>query len=368
MKKNRIAAALAFPVILLTGCMTQIESEPAAEETTVCTTAAETTAETEAVTETTVQTEAVQADCNLLTGLHTGSRRSAECRPVAVMVNNIRVSLPQYGIEAADLIYELPVEGGITRLMAVYADYLDVPEICSVRSCRYYYPILCLGMDAFYCHWGADQTIALDTLNRTGIDHFDGGNLSGKVFFRDSERVTAYALEHTGYLDGAKLGAYIDEAGYRTERDEAHREPLFHFVPEEAQFTPADMSAQALTLPFSDAYYSTFTYDAEKGVYLKQHSGSPHVDQRTGNQLAFENVFILQTDIHPREDNYLMDVALTGGTGYYAANGGMQPITWQKESETAPIRVYQPDGAELSVNPGKSYIGIIGFSAQIAYE
>ena len=40
-------------------------------------------------------------------------------RPVAVMVSNIKAFLPQYGIDDADIIYELPVEGGITRLMAV---------------------------------------------------------------------------------------------------------------------------------------------------------------------------------------------------------------------------------------------------------
>ncbi len=70
------------------------------------------------------------------------------------MINNIKASLPQYGIDSADIIYELPVEGGITRLMGIYADYTNVPYICSVRSCRYYYPIIAHGMDAFYCHWG----------------------------------------------------------------------------------------------------------------------------------------------------------------------------------------------------------------------
>ena len=373
--KKKFGTISLILMFLLTGCGTPIEiesgvvSEQTAETTVVVAeTVSDTTVPTEAVTETTVPPEPVNLIFNPLTGTTSMNERAAGKRPVAVMVNNIKAALPQYGIEAADLLYELPVEGGITRMMAVYADYQGVPNVCSVRSCRYYYPILCLGMDAFYCHWGTDKTIALDTLNRTGIDHLDGGSLFGRIFFRDSDRLGKYASEHTGYLDGAKLGEYLEASGYRKERDEAHQDPMFRFVSEDAQFTPSEIAATTVSLRFSSAYFSTFTYDAEKGVYLKQHSGSPQIDQHTGNQLSFENVFILQTDIHPREDNYLMDVALTEGTGYYAANGGMQTITWRKESETAPIRVYQADGAELQVNPGKSYIGIIGFDAPVTYS
>ena len=63
-----------------------------------------------------------------------------------------------------------------------------------------------------------------------------------------------------------------------------------------------------------------------------------------------------------------MDVALTGGSGYYAANGGMEAITWTKESETAPIRVFHTDGTELTVSAGKSYIGIIGENKKISFS
>ena len=44
-------------------------------------------------------------------------------RPIAIMINNIGEAMPQSGIGQADVIYEMVVEGGITRLMAVYSDY-----------------------------------------------------------------------------------------------------------------------------------------------------------------------------------------------------------------------------------------------------
>ena len=44
-------------------------------------------------------------------------------RPVAVMLNNIQAAVPQAGIANAGVVYEAPVEGGITRLMGIFEDY-----------------------------------------------------------------------------------------------------------------------------------------------------------------------------------------------------------------------------------------------------
>lgn len=304
---------------------------------------------------------------NPLTGEGGYNAAAAGKRPVAVMVNNIKAALPQYGIAEADIIYELPVEGGITRMLAVYADYTSVPDICSVRSCRYYYPIICLGMDAIYCHWGSDKTIALETLNRTGIDHLDGEYESG-LFYRDQERAQSYASEHTGYIKGDELAAKISEKGFRTDVTPEFAGEYFNFTQNGEENIPSEFTASSVTANFSDEYFSTFDYNAESGKYLKFHSGSPQMDGRTGTQLEFENVFVLQTDIHTREDGYLMDVALNSGEGYYFSNGGGQRISWIKESETSPIKIYDMSGNELSVNVGKSYIGIIGAEKTISFS
>lgn len=376
MQTLRSAAAMLTAALLLAGCSSKPEPVSEAE-----------TAVTEAVTEavTTVTSEAASPETTTVTATVTAAVTTTAApprnpmtgeigypaealirRPAAVMVNNLTGSLPQYGIAAADQIYEIPVEGGITRLMAVYADYSDVPAVCSVRSCRYYFPLLCLGMDALYFHWGCDQTIALETLSRTGIDHFDGGALSGTLFFRDAERQETFAVEHTGCLDGSRIAAYLSSRSVRTELLPEYQHPAFHFAAEQINLTGGQPAAE-ITLHFSGSYYSTFLYSEESGTYNKLHSGSPHMDARTGTQLSFENVIILQTDIHTREDGYLMDVALSGGTGWYAANGSMVPLTWEKSAETAPIRLYDAAGAEMTVSPGKIYIGIIGTDCPVTF-
>ena len=57
-------------------------------------------------------------------------------RPVAVMLNNLKAAQPQLGVSQADIIYEVPAEGGITRMLALYQSVEGVGEIGSVRSAR----------------------------------------------------------------------------------------------------------------------------------------------------------------------------------------------------------------------------------------
>ena len=57
-------------------------------------------------------------------------------RPIAVMMGNDINGAPQSGTANAGVIYEAPVEGGITRLMAIIEDYDSLGRIGSVRSCR----------------------------------------------------------------------------------------------------------------------------------------------------------------------------------------------------------------------------------------
>ena len=116
--------------------------------------------------------EEIPANENLLTGVADLSDGAIGKRPVAVMVNNHEAARPQYGIAEADIIYEIPVEGDLTRLMAIYGDYTAVPQICPVRSCRYYFPAFSQGYDAFYVNWGIDDSIA-DYLEALNLDQYD---------------------------------------------------------------------------------------------------------------------------------------------------------------------------------------------------
>lgn len=297
---------------------------------------------------------------NRLTGLDDLSEKAIGKRPVAVMINNIRKSLPQYGLSQADLLFEMLVEGGITRMMAVYSDYTKMPEICSVRSCRYYFPIFAHGLDAVYFCFGSNETLGTPTLKRIGIDYIDGNQIADKtVFDRDPQRVNRYSREHTFFLKGPDMPQILKKYDIRTDYLEKKDTPIFKFR-QDGKKTKGDTACDKVNLKFSNSYYSTFTYDKASKTYKKQHTGNAHIDQRTGEQLSFTNLFVLETSVNNYKGTILVEIDWKGGTGYYISNGKSQKITWEKKSEGANIKVYNAEGKQLKVNPGKSYIGVIG--------
>ncbi len=306
--------------------------------------------------------EEIPANQNLLTGVPDLTDGAIGKRPVAVMVNNVSYAMPQYGVSQADIIFEIPVEGDATRFMALYGDYTQVPKICPIRSCRYYFPALSQGFDAFYVNWGIDDSIA-DYLEALDLDQIEGITNTGGLFGRDQDRLNqGYSLEHTGYFDGTKLVSYIESQGLRTDLNEDKKGPAFQFNGLEEQLKPEGSDCTSVQINFG-AQSSQFTYDAENKVYLKQINGDAQVDGKTGEQLAFTNVFVLETDISVRDSVGHKEIDWDGGTdsvGYYVSNGGVQKITWSKDynNESSYLRFYDESGQEISINRGKSYIAL----------
>jgi len=364
MKMRKIAAALSAMAVVsvLVSCdSTEVKVKPEPDKP-VVTSASDIAAVTEVSGEVRAEvTEAAEpqsAAHNPLTGEWDYNPDAIGKRPVAVMINNITQSFPQWGIGSADYIYEAVVEGGITRLMAVFADYTSVPTLCSVRSCRYYYPLIANGLDAVYCHWGTDMTIAKETLERLGIDRFDG-SYGGEIFYNDAGRLANYATEHTGCLDGSMLKSAIEKAGYRTEAKNKGTDAM-KFAPGNDFISISDDECTEVTIKYSWAYYSTFTYDENTKTYLKQHAGAPHMDGATNEQLSFTNVFALITDVAIREeDGYRMNVGLSEGEGYYISGGRYQKIKWKKSGDDSNFVFTDFNtGEEITVNRGKCYIGL----------
>ena len=298
---------------------------------------------------------------NLLTGVGDLSQEAIGKRPVAVMVNNIEPALPQYGISQADVIFEMPVEGDATRLMALYADYTKMPDICAIRSCRYYYPALAKGFDAFYVHWGMDPSVTgyVASLN---MNRYDGNANTGGLFARDTARRQAgYALEHTGYFKGTQFASVVQSSGVRTDLLDSKTGTAFNFCEMGTVTTPTGQACNVMDVKFGAAR-AKVTYDAEKGIYYKEINGKPHVDGRTGEQLSFSNVFVLETSISVRDEVGHKKLDWAGSSsakGYYVSNGVVQEIRWSKANgnESSYLKFYDTNGKELEINRGKSYIG-----------
>ena len=132
-----------------------------------------------------------------------------------------------------------------------------------------------------------------------------------------------------------------------------------NFVEMDKNAAPNGEDAQKVRVDFG-ANYSVFTYDEENHEYLKNFKDSPHMDGISKEQLKFENVIVLETEIKPYPgDEVIKYVDWEGGEnakGYYISEGKMVPITWSKASMYDPLKFFDANGNELQLNRGKSYI------------
>ena len=103
-------------------------------------------------------------------------------RPIAVMIDNNVENDEQVGLQDAYLTYEIIVEGGLTRIMAIYKD-VDTSVIGPVRSSRHYFLDYALENDAIYAHYGW-STYAENDIEALSVNNING--LYDDAFYRDS--------------------------------------------------------------------------------------------------------------------------------------------------------------------------------------
>lgn len=240
--------------------------------------------------------------------------------------------------------------------------HTKVPQICPIRSCRYYFPALSQGYDAFYVNWGIDDGIA-DYLEALQLDQYDGIYNAGGLFGRDENRLAAgYSLEHTGYFDGTRFGEVAQAEGRRMDLAEDMRRTAFQFGSFKEPVSPKGESCKKVEINFG-ACVSSFEYDEATGTYQKSMNGTPHIDGNTNQPLTFINLFVLETEISVRDEVGHKNLDWDGGSdsvGYYISNGMIQKVQWAKEpnNERSKLAFYDETGNEIKVNRGKSYIAL----------
>ena len=278
----------------------------------------------------------------------------ANNRIIACMINNIDVAMPQSGIGNADIVYECVVEGGITRLMGIFQDYKKLDKLGPVRSARHYYVDFANEYDAIYTHFGQTK-YATSEIESIGINTLSGlSALGGTVFFRDNSRVAP----HNAYASGSGIKKGIKKSNY--EKTNTMNESRFDFNMEQQELDAENAKkANRVNLTFNDYSHPYFVYDKKEGVYYRWQYNNKHIDDRTGEQLSYENIIVQFAEYSNIDKNGYQDVNLvSSGKGYYITEGKYIPITWSKNSKSEMTNFYTKDGEALKVNPGKTWISV----------
>lgn len=279
-------------------------------------------------------------------------------RPYAVMINNIVYAQPQVGVSSADLIYEIPAEGGITRMMAIFSDLDDVESVGSIRSLRPYYLSVALSYDAIVIHGGGSEQ-AYSDLQTYNADHLDGvrdAQAASSMFYRDSSR-GQHGSEHTLFFHGAKVADLVQEYDFRTEHNSGYKTGL-SFSDDAASQGTSD--AKSITVTFNTSKTTKFAYQSDSNKYTAVQYNDDYKDGATGEKVEFSNVLVLSAAMSTVDSYGRLAVELTGsGDGYLACGGKYVPIKWSRSSINDCFTYTLADGTPLNFARGTTYVGVV---------
>ena len=289
-------------------------------------------------------------------------------RPIAVMVDNELTALPHYGLNNADIVYEImnsTLNNRITRFMVIYKDWANIEQLGSIRSARPTNFMLAADYNAILVHDGGpfyiDQYVARDYTDNLsgGFARFSNGK---STEFTEYVTYEDYHNPTTG-RDYDGLGDRIEAAGYSTDYNEYYAGDHFNFVPSGVDLEQyngcMDATTIELNFPHND---STLYYNPETKLYEYYEYGSPHVDPLDDNNvLTFKNIIIQNCTFSQLDSNgYLIYNCLGTGDGYYITEGKCIPIAWGKLSETVYTSYLNAQtGEPIEMNVGKTYIAVI---------
>lgn len=261
---------------------------------------------------------------------------------LVVKVDNTADATPQLGLDAADLVVEEVVEGGVTRLAVMVhsalpdADELVVGPVRSVRSSDV--GVVAPTQGVLVASGGAGPPVA--DLQAAGITTVVEG---GPGFFRDQARPAPYNLFVDLVATGESLPAAPAPPDY------------LEWAEDEAVALPPGEDAAGLVLRFSPSHTTQMDYDPATGW------------SRTGDAGGFTAGTVIALLVEESDAGYLdpagnpVPVLVTtgSGSGWLAHAGTLVPIEWSKADAAQPWTFTTSEGDPLAVPPGRVYLALM---------
>ncbi|MCL4313682.1 MAG: DUF3048 domain-containing protein [Actinobacteria bacterium] len=274
---------------------------------------------------------------------------SVPARPaLAIKVDNYPAARPQIGLDHADIVFEEPVEGGITRFVAVFQCQAP-PRVGPVRSARLI-DIKILGQlgKPIFAYAGAINPI-LRAISRARVVNENLIDLP-TVLERSSSRQPPY----NAYVDTAALWKLH-------ENDHTIPTPLFTY----SSTVPSGSKANYVHIPFSTYSEETWRYDPATQQYLLYYSGSRAMLQ-SGRQISATNIVIQKVHVFygPYVENSFgaLEVQahlITKGPLEVLRNGVVIKGTWERQSLTSPTRLVASNGQTIPLSPGRTWVDLV---------
>lgn len=277
----------------------------------------------------------------------------AEARPLAVMIDNYVAARPSSGLNEASVVWETLVEGGVTRLLAIFTTSADT-AIGPVRSAREYYLPWASELGALYAHSGGSP-LALSAL-AAGVPNVNDANefFNGQYF----QRARALPAPHDLVTTTNKLRQLALAKGW-TSTWQITPWAVGKDVP------PNGEAAINITLNFlgDDRYQVKWHYDVNTQHYVRVQGGSPALDRETKQQLNSLNVVVLLAQVvaapRPGVPDAISVKTIGSGEALLFRDGQVFKGKWSKDSTTDRTIITQQDGSPLPITPGRVWIEVV---------
>jgi hypothetical protein len=276
-----------------------------------------------------------------LTGLPDTTGARQRCA-ITVKIDNTRNSQPKYGVEQADVVYEEVVEGGYTRLAAVFNSHTP-DRVGSVRSVRKTDQSIVWPIGGVFVYSGG-APYAIASINTAPVVRLDE-TTSGPLMFRDNSRVAPYNLyAHLNLMFG-KCGTPVPPP------------PLFTY--RAAGAPVGGVPATSVHVGFLAGFDVTWTWDPTSGTWKRSIFGSSEV-VASGQQLAPKNVvvmFVPYVGGDPRDFNIGAEAQLTGtGRALVFTAGKEITGTWSRPDKSRPAQLLNATGQQIALTPGQTWV------------
>lgn len=286
---------------------------------------------------------------------------SGNDRSIAVMIDNVGEAIPQTGLNDAAIVYEMIVEGGLTRFMAVFKG-VKVDTIGPVRSARPYFLDYALENDSIFTHFGYSGQ-AKEDIEKLKINNVNG-LVDSSTFWRTDKKTAP----HNALTSTEKIIQKAKDYGYRTTSSERS---VLNYVTKEVELTEGT-EANTITIPYSSSNKVSFKYNKETGRYTRYVNNSVRKDWLTQKELTTKNIIISFINNHTTNEETKTDRQALENIGnldgYYITNGKAIRIKCSKTTRGGKTVYKDLNGKEIEVNDGNTYIQIVPPSRTITIE
>lgn len=282
-----------------------------------------------------------------LTGLIDPTGAVATRCAVTVKIGNTSEAHPQSGVDSADVVYEIVVDGGITRLAAVFQSHTP-DKVGPLRSVRPSDPQVLWPLGGVFAYSGGNPS-EVASLNGVPVVAKDE-TAAGPMMFRDPARVAPHNLyAHVDQLFGACSSP--------------PPQPLFDY---RAGSEPsAGTPAKAVTIGFKSPYAVTWNWSPKTASWQRQIFGGPD-KVASGGQLATTNVVVMSTGYlgGPEGTDGQVQLMGSGPVSVFTA-GHVITGTWSRSDVAQPVRLLDGANQPIKLTPGPTWVELPDVSYQV---